>query len=329
MRVVFLGSPEEVIAPLQALLAAAQQHKSIDVVGVVSQPAKPAGRGGKLLDTPVASFASSQRIPLLLPASARNPRFLEEFASWRPDVAVTAAYGQILSKDFLAIPRRATINIHPSLLPEFRGATPVQSTLLAGHTRTGISVLFTIAALDAGNLIVQRSETINPDETAGELTSRLFALSGPLLLEALAKLEDPNFLGEPQDAGRVSKCSKILKQDGAIQWHLPATSIINQYRAFTPWPGVFSFCQGRRITINKLRCQATSAPGRGEAGSLSFNKADKCLDVQTADDRIIKIEQLTPAGGKKMDAAGFWNGLKIRDNVRFVTTDPMTTGAKT
>ncbi len=319
MRLVFLGSPSEVIAPLQSLLTACQERSDLELVGVVSQPAKPAGRGGRLVNPPVAEFAKTNQLPLLQPVSARDSEFLQAFSAWKPDVAITAAYGQILTRDFLAIPKRATINIHPSLLPELRGATPVQSALLTGTNRTGISILFTVLALDAGNIIVQVPQEIHQTETAGELMQRLFTLSGPLLLDALEKLRSSEFMGTPQDPLRVTTCSKIHKQDGNINWRLPAAQIINRFRAFTPWPGAYTFCQERRLLITKMRTFPTPTGAQGIPGTVHFNKAEKCLDITTSDQQLIQIEQLTPAGGKNIDAAAFWNGLKQRENIRFVS----------
>lgn len=317
MRLVFLGSPSEVTAPLQGILDACRSRDDIELVGIVSQPAKPAGRGGKLQDPPVAEFAKTHNIPLLQPRLARDPEFLRQFAAWEPDVAITAAYGQILTPEFLAIPKRATINIHPSMIPEYRGATPVQSALLAGDDMTGITVLFTVLALDAGNIITQTPQTIHQDETSGQLTQRMFTLSTTLVLDALEKLKDPAFTGTPQDPLRVSTCRKIHKQDGDIDWSLPASKIHNRYRAFSPWPGVFTFCQGRRLAITKMRTTPRKPQSTAQPGDVQFNKPEKCLEVVTGDGEMIQIETLTPAGGKNIDAAAFWNGLKVRDHVRF------------
>ena len=155
MKLAFFGSPEDSIAPLQHLL-----DQGADVALVVSQPAKPAGRGRHLIDPPVATFAKEKGLPLLQPTKASDPDFLEQLQSFAIDVVITCAYGQILTQSFLDIPRRATINIHPSLLPKFRGATPVNSSILAGDSQTGVTVLFTVRKLDAGHIIIQEETAI-------------------------------------------------------------------------------------------------------------------------------------------------------------------------
>ena len=192
MRIVFLGSPKEVLSVPKFLL---EQAGDIDceLVGVVSQPAKAQGRKQQTKDTAVAAFAKEQGIKLFLPESAKAGSFLEEFKALSPDIALTAAYGQILSDECLAIPKRATINIHPSLLPRYRGATPVPAALLDGLTETGVTILFTIKKLDAGNIIAQRTLGIGAEETSQELTERAFAEGAALLVETLAKLRDKNY----------------------------------------------------------------------------------------------------------------------------------------
>ncbi|NBQ54588.1 MAG: methionyl-tRNA formyltransferase [Proteobacteria bacterium] len=228
LRIVFMGSPQEVVAPLQQLLTA---DGDFNVIAVVSQPARPVGRSGKLQDPPLAEFAKANGILTLQPESARDPEFLEQLSGLNVDVIVTAAYGQILSKKFLAIPKRATINIHPSLLPKYRGATPVPAALLQGERSTGVSVLFTVKALDAGAIICAEESAIAPGETSGTLTQRLFDFSGPILIQALEKLRDPDFVGQPQDDRAATYCGKIEKSDGAMDWSLPAGVNLNRYRA--------------------------------------------------------------------------------------------------
>lgn len=311
MRIVFLGSPEEVISPLNSLL----ELDGIQVVGVVSQPAKPQGRGRTIEDPPVAKFAKARGILTLQPQKASDPEFLASFRELAPDVAVTAAYGQILTEEFLSIPKRATINIHPSLLPLYRGATPVQSSLAAGDTTTGVTILFTVKKLDAGNIIVQKAYPIGSDERAGELMTRMFTESGSLLKETFEKLRDPEFSGTPQDPNKVTHCRKIDKSDGNITWERSAEGIYNKFRAFEPWPGSFTFLAGKRVAVTDMRPTKDLMTSQ-DPGEFVFDKKQHCLTVGTGTDPL-QILKLKPAGSGEINAAAFWNGLKDRSHPRF------------
>lgn len=315
MRLVFMGSPAEVISPLEQLLAFTKSGAA-ELLGVVSQPARPAGRKQTLTDPPVAVFAKEQGIPCWQPEKASSPDFLTALRELEPDVVITAAYGQILSDAFLQIPRRATINVHPSLLPAYRGATPVPAALLDGCAETGVTILFTVKALDAGAIIVQKKFTIDPLETSAELTPRLFTASGPLLIEALAKLEDPAFKGTPQDSERVTHCRKIAKTDGAIIWNKLPKQLLNEFRAYRPWPGSFTAWGDQRILIEEMRI----APSDQQAltpGTFVWDKGAKALRVGTGGLENLLVQRLKPAGSKSLDAHAFWNGSRLKDEGRF------------
>ena len=314
MRLIFLGSPEPVVAPLKALLAQAGALGH-EVVGVVSQPARPAGRGQGPLDPPVAAYAKSLGITTLQPEKASSAEFLGAFAGLMPDVAITAAYGQILSEEFLAIPRRATINIHPSLLPKYRGATPVPAALLSGEEVTGVTVLFTVKKLDAGAIIAQESMPIERDETSGDLTSRLFAASTPLVVTALRHLEDPLFVGTPQNEAAATHCRKIEKRHGAIDWQRSSAEIYNAFRAYEPWPGTFTYLEGRRLSLVDMKHDESAMSGLAP-GQAHYEKRLRCLLVGTSDGTV-QLFKLKAAGGKVVTAEAFWNGLKNRSHVVF------------
>lgn len=318
MRLIFLGSPESVLAPLRALIEQGAQHGH-QLVGVVSQPAKPVGRKGVLTDPPIAAFAKAQHIPTLQPVKASDPDFLASLSALTPDVCITAAYGQILTDDFLKIPRRGTINIHPSLLPRYRGATPVPAALLDGLTESGVTILFTVRALDAGNIIVQERLAIAPEETAGELTTRFFMHGSAMLFAALDRLSEPMFTGEPQDDARITHCKKIKKNDGLIDWTRSAFEIVNRFRAFEPWPGSFTFQEGRRLAVSAMT-QELEPKASMPAGSVSYDKAKAALRVGTGSAPVL-ISRLKPAGGKEIDAAAFWNGLKDKTAVLFSASE--------
>ncbi len=304
MRIVFLGSPDEVIAPLKVL-----QSSAHEVVAVLSQPAREVGRGRVLTDPPVARFAKEQGFTVLQPASARDPQFLSDFAALRPDVAVTAAYGQILSEAFLSIPRRATINIHPSLLPKYRGATPVPAALLDQCSVSGVTILFTVKRLDAGPIILQKQSKILSYETADQLTRRLFEESGSMLLDALDLLADESFQGTQQDESAVTLCGKISKEDGRVDWGVSARILESRYRAFQPWPGLYAYIGPERIGLRDVIALDDASVLR--SGEAIFEKSEMLIKVGTGQGTI-GVKQLQKSGSKWVDAAGFWNGQKIK-----------------
>ncbi len=310
MRVVFMGSPEDVIPPANIL----KDSAGVDLIAVVSQPPKPAGRGSVTQDPPVAAWAKEQGILCLQPESAKSESFLNELRELKPDVIVTAAYGQILSDEFLRIPSRATINIHPSKLPQYRGATPVPQALLSGDPTTAVTILFTVKKLDAGSIILSKVFSIEPQEKSGALTKRLFNESAPLLLKALEKLKDLSFVGEVQDETKVSFCKKIAKESGEIDWNLPAKDIYNRFRAYDPWPGTWTFFNEKRVGI--LEMQPLDSGTSSSMGTFSFDKPTKSIIVNTGAGKI-QIQSLKPSGGKAMDAASFWNGIKDKSATVF------------
>jgi len=313
MKIIFMGSPEAVIAPLKYLIENAKDHGH-EVIGVISQPAKPVGRKKQLTDPPVAAFAKEAGILCLQPAKASSEDFLVDFKALDPDIVITAAYGQILSDKFLAIPNRATINIHPSDLPKYRGATPVPACLLDGLKETAISVLFTVKKLDAGNIILQQNKKIQKYETAGELTHRLFLESSALQFDALKMLENLDFVGTPQDESLMTFCKKIDKADGQVDWNKSSQTILNRFLAYEPWPGTYTFLNGKRINLSQI--EANDDTHSLKAGEVLFDKPDKSLIVGTGSGNL-KILKLKPAGGKVVDAPSFWNGIKDKNNVTF------------
>ena len=313
MRIIFMGSPKEVIAPCENLLEFCQSGAH-ELVAIVSQPAKPAGRRKKLTDPPLAQWAKEKGLLTLQPEKARDPEFLEELSCLNPDLIVTAAYGQILSQEFLDIPKRGTINIHPSLLPEYRGASPVQTSLFDGKKETGVSILFTVKALDAGNIICQKRSSIEPLETADLLMSRMFALGGEALLEAITILEDPSFEGTKQDESQITHCHKFEKSSGIIDWNLSTDEIVQRYQAFKPWPGTYGFVNGKRVLFDEIE------PWEGErelkTREFLYIKSDKALIVKCKDG-YLKLNKVKPEGSKLIDGAAFWNGLKLKEKGNF------------
>jgi len=258
-------------------------------------------------------------LPLLQPESVKDPQFLAAMKAVSPDIALTAAYGQILTRDFLTIPKRATINIHPSLLPRHRGAVPVPAALLAGDSETGVTVLFTVRKLDAGHIILQEKTLIDPDTTAELLLRSLFLQGARMIVPALTKLADPHYEGTPQDESHATHCRKIEKDDGRVDWNDPPQVIVNKYRAFEPWPGTFTYAGDRRIALAAVSIPVSAAISPLKPGQFTFDKRQKVLLVGCGDHCCVAVKEVRPAGGKHMDAASFWNGLKDRDHTFFTS----------
>ncbi len=319
MKLIFLGSPAEVLPLLKKLMDLEQSHEH-QLLAVVSQPAKPFGRKRKLQDPPVAAFAKENHILCLQPAKATDSDFLDRLRELDADVMITAAYGQILSDEFLAIPKRATINIHPSDLPKYRGATPVQSALFDGCEQTAVTILFTVRKLDAGALICRKGVAIGATETCSDLLAKLFMIGAELLPDALKALENPSFTGTPQDERQVTHCRKIQKQDGKIDWQQSAASIFNQYRAFFPWPGSFTYHRNKRILITGMHIpneRPADLPMLG-LGEFFYTKPHQQLWVGCGQDTMIAVTKLKPEGSKELDATAFWNGVKAHIDTRGV-----------
>lgn len=315
MRIVFLGSPEYAVYPLRHLVESGEH----EVVAVVSQTPKKKGRGQKVLASPVTEYAQKAGLRVLTPEKASHPEFLEELRLLEPDLCLTCAYGKILTQKFLDIPKRGTINIHPSKLPHYRGAVPVPAALLDGLKETSVTVLFTVKALDAGHIIAQDHFPIGEDERASELLSRLFESSCATLDKALKKLEDSSFEGEPQNEDEVTHCTKIAKEDGLVDWTKPLEETLNRYRAFYPWPGSFTFFEGKRVVLEEMkRVSGEDLPSLFSPGSFVFSKKHKALFVQAADG-LLEIAKLKPEGKKLLAGSDFWNQIPKdkRESVSF------------
>lgn len=316
MRIVYMGSPEAAIYPLKHLL----ESQQYTVCAVVSQPPQVQGRGRQKTpeDPPLARFSKDRGLLTLQPEKARDPLFLETLRGLAPDVIVTCAYGQILTDGFLAIPKRATINIHPSRLPQYRGAIPVPQALYDGLESTALTVLFTVKALDAGNIILQKDFKIGPEETSGQLLTRLFQEAGPLLLEALEALRDEDFLGTPQDPEAVSHCRKINKEDGQIDWYLPARVIYQRFKAFEPWPGSYTFFGGKRLIVTSMALSSEDPFHASESvGRAVLSQKSKHIQVKTGEGTL-ELLSVKPEGKSVQEARVFWNGLKgDKEDARF------------
>ncbi len=259
MSLVFMGTPDYALPVLEALVSTGQA-----VAGVYTQPDRPAGRGRLLTPPPVKTCAQKHGLPVFQPASLRRAEAIEELAALAPELIVVAAYGKILPPAVLAIPTRGVLNIHPSLLPRHRGPSPVVTALLEGEAVTGVTVMRLDEGMDTGDIVAQREAAVRPGETAGDLTLRLFSLGAELLLEVLPEWMKGEITPRPQEAERATITRRYTKEDGEIDWALPALSLERRLRAFTPWPGCYTRWQGKLLKV--LEGVRVEAPAASEGG---------------------------------------------------------------
>jgi methionyl-tRNA formyltransferase len=302
-----MGTPAFAVPSLRTLA------RTTTLVGVVSQPNRPRGRGLASQPSAVSLAATALDVPLLRPTSVRTQETLAALAAWHPDLLVVAAYGKILPPAFLALPTLAPINVHASLLPRYRGAAPIAASILAGDRETGITIMLMSEAMDAGDILLQRTMVISPEDTTETLTTALAELGATALADALAVLRGPGLRPEPQDASRVTYAPKITKDDGRVDWRRPAAEIERGVRAFTPWPSAFTTLAGRTVKILAARVGDASRPTESpgtivvHAGGLFVATGHGILDVMT-----VQAE-----GKKAMAAAAFASGARLGADARF------------
>jgi methionyl-tRNA formyltransferase len=301
-RVVFLGSPGFAVPSLERLVLS-----GCHVVGVVTQPDKPAGRGRALQEPPVREAARRWGLASLQPASLRAPEALAALAAWRPEVMVVAAYGQILSQAVLDLPPYKCINVHASLLPRHRGAAPVTAALLAGDAFTGVSIMLVEKRLDAGPVLAQAAIPVAPADNAGTLTEKLAIVGADLLLEALGGWLRGEIVPRPQDESRATYFAQMKKEAGEIDWTLPAADIWRRVRAFNPWPGAATAWRGRQLKI--LEAVPLAGEGSGAAGQVLALSGPAVLGIGTGAG-VLGLITVQLEGKKAMTAAEFLRGQR-------------------
>ena len=259
MRIVYLGTPDFAVAPLRALHESGHQ-----VVLVVTRPSRPVGRRTVMSPPAVYLAASELGLDCIQPRSVNSDRALATIRSVEPDILVTAAYGRLMKSDLLNLAPRGVVNLHPSLLPRYRGASPIQAAIAAGDTETGVTVLHTDEGWDSGPVYAAESLLIGAHESAPELAERLVAIGAPLLVQTLDKIEQGEIQPVPQDESLATMTDTLEREDADIDWALPAATIYNRFRAYQPWPGIRTTAGGRLLKI--LNCRTghetiEAAPG--------------------------------------------------------------------
>lgn len=306
IRIVFLGTPAFSVPALNALAG----EPRLEIVAVVTQPDRPAGRGQKLTPPPIKTRADELGLPVFQTASIKKDEELKaHLKALSADFHVTVAFGQILTQEVLDIPKIATVNAHASLLPEFRGANPIQQAILTGKTQTGITTMLTELGVDTGPMLLKHVLEIGENETMGELTIRLSEVAGPLLIDTLAGMKDGRVQPETQDDTQATHAPKCEKEDALLDWDEPADSLHRKIRAFNPAPGAATFLNGERIKILRARRTEKSEDfvKAGKPGEM-LAMIDTGLLVQTGDG-LLCIESLQPAGKREMSARDWAQGV--------------------
>jgi methionyl-tRNA formyltransferase len=304
LRVALFGTPAFALPTLEALLA---RH---EVALVVAQPDRPAGRGRTLRVPPVAARARALGLPLAQPERLRrDPDVAERLAALDLDVAVTAAYGQILPASLLGVPREGFLNVHASLLPRWRGAAPVQHALIAGDAETGVSIMQTEAGLDTGPVRWVRALTIRPADDAATLLGILAALGARALIEALDELVEGRLPSEPQDETKVTLAPRLTKDDGRIRWHEPAGRVLDRHRGVTGWPGSWCHVAGGEEAAALKVHGLVGAVGEGAPGEILAIDADG-LTVACGESAV-RLTEVQSAGKPRMPAAAWANGARM------------------
>lgn len=295
LRIIFMGTPDFAVPTLEALL------KHHTVVGVVTQPDRPAGRKGELKAPPVKLLAAQAGIPVIQPEKLRQPEVFNQLEAWQADLIVVAAFGQILQERVLNLPRYGCLNVHASLLPRWRGAAPIQAALRAGDAETGITIMRMDAGLDTGPMLRKRAIAISDQDNSASLHDTLAMLGADLLIETIPGYINGEIKPVIQDETEVTYAPQIRKEDGRIKWHEPAEAIERSIRAFTPWPGAFTIWNGKVLKIHRARVSA----GHARAGEVIATPTG--FAIGTGADLIVP-QELQLEGKKRIEAAEFVRG---------------------
>lgn len=310
LRVVFFGTPEFALPTLDAILRS--RHA---VVGAVTQPDRPRGRGQRTTDAPVKMRARDARLPLLQPGTLNDSSFLSALSALGADIGVVAAYGRILSEAALAVPRLGMINVHASLLPRYRGAAPVHRAIIAGEPETGVTIMRVVKALDAGPMLAAARRPIGRNETSLDVEYDLAAIGASLLVATLDRLARGEASETPQDESATSYARRLTKDDGRLDWDRPAAAVHDQIRGLHPWPHAHSFLLGSRLIL--LRSVASDAAAGAPPGTILAAHGDD-LHVATGAG-VVQLTEIQAEGKRPMNVRDFLAGHRLTAGDRFTT----------
>lgn len=301
MRLIFIGSGEIGVPTLEGL---ARAH---NVLAVFTRPDRPAGRGQRPQPTPVKEAALRLGLSLYQPESVKSPESLELIRGLRPEFIIVAAYGEILSKELLAIPERGAINLHASLLPKYRGAAPIQWAIIRGEKETGITTFLMDEGMDTGQILLQRAIPIEEDDTAGSLYGKLAQLGAEVMLATLEGLERGTLKPRPQDHSQATYAPKIKKEMGKLDWTRPGRELFNLIRGLNPDPGAYTFFRGKRLKVHRSRFLQGEFPG--SPGEVVEAKAGL---IVRAGDGALELLEVQPEGKRAMTGADFVRGYRVK-----------------
>ena len=308
MRLIFMGTPLAAVPTLQRCL-----EDGHEVVAVWTQPDRPAGRGNRLNLPPVKEFALKHGLTVHQPVKIRNEEALSLFISHSADAAVVVAYGRILPPPFLSAPRRGCINVHFSLLPQYRGAAPVNWAIVRGERETGVTTMQMDEGLDTGAMLLQRETVIEETETAPELMARLSLMGAEVLSETLARIDAIEPLEQSDE--KATFAPVLRREDGLVDWALDAAQIERRVRGFQPWPNAFTHYNSQRLVIWRASV-ASEEQSKGEAGEIVKAQGDE-LVVACGGETLLRLHEVQPEGKRRMGARDFLNGARVRAGERF------------
>ena len=299
LKIIFAGTPNFALVALKKLYQSSHQ-----VVAVYTQPDRQKGRGLHLMPSPIKEFALNVQIPVCQPTSLKDKAEQQHLADWNADVMVVAAYGMLLPEAILSIPRYGCINIHPSLLPKFRGAAPIQRTIFSGDTISGVTIMQMDAGLDTGPILLQRNYTLDDNETSHTLQDKMAELGAECLVETLTLLEKNQLTPKPQDSHYATYAHKITKEEAKINWNDKAMALERKVRAFNPWPVAYCVWQGENLRI--WEAKAIKITHQMLPGSV-MNATEEGLDIAT-EDHVLRLSKVQLPGGKILSIADFYHG---------------------
>jgi len=309
MELVFLGTPSFAVPALERIVAAGHR-----VLAVYTQPDRPKGRGGKLAASPVKETALRLGLPVYQPERVRRPEVVEQLRQFHPGAMVVVGYGQIIPQSIIDIPRVGIINVHASLLPKYRGAAPVQWAIANGETRTGVTTMRIDAGLDTGDMLLKWETEIGNEETAPELSERLAQAGAGLLVETLTGLESGAIRPEPQDSAQASLAPILKKEDGLIDWNMPARVIFNRSRGLLPWPGAYSYFRGNLFHVWKSRLAEDPAINTTWKAGASLRSNRRRLFADCGQRTVLELLDVQLEGRKRVSAEAFLNGQRLEEN---------------
>ncbi len=305
MRVLFLGTPDFAVKALDALL-----NNGFDVVGVVTQPDKRRNRG-EISFCPVKQYAIDNNIKVYQYDSIRREG-VDDIKALAPDVMVTCAFGQIISQEILDAPKHGVLNIHASLLPKYRGSSPIQWCLVNGEKTTGVTIMKTALAVDSGDILLVKELEISPKENAGMLFDRLAELGGQAIVEALRLVESGKAVFTPQDESKATHYPMIKKEDGLIDWSASSIEVFNKMRGFTPWPSAFTYLDGKLFKISDSEAIQDDMPSDMPVGGVKVAKNTATVKCGKGALRLLQVQL---EGKKSMDISAFLTGGKLKDGM--------------